>query len=161
MKLSPSGCEEPNGVAQNNSHRPPRRPDKARGFKRHGTVTPNSRRRDRRHPATAWDRDSLTRVTASLTKTNSFDPRRAPTLGSTRDSTLPDPMARTDAKDRTLLHPKLSYFCSRRAPTLRLVSKTKNFLVRSSARTDAGIIKFCLNPIPALKNTSATQRRHG
>ena len=32
-KLSPSGCEEPDGVAQNNSHRPPRRPDRARGLK--------------------------------------------------------------------------------------------------------------------------------
>ena len=46
-KLSPSGCEEPDGVAQNNSHRPPRRPDKARGLKCHGTATPTSRRWDR------------------------------------------------------------------------------------------------------------------
>ena len=30
-KLSPSDCVEPDGVAQNNSHRPPRRLDKARG----------------------------------------------------------------------------------------------------------------------------------
>ena len=52
-KLSPSGCEEPDGVAQNNSHWPPRRPDKARGLKCHGTMTPNSRRWDRRHPAMA------------------------------------------------------------------------------------------------------------
>ena len=33
MKLSPFGCEEPNGVAQNNSHQPPRRPNKAQGLK--------------------------------------------------------------------------------------------------------------------------------
>ena len=46
-KLSPSSCEEPDGVVQNNSHRPPRRPDKARGLKFHGTATPNSRRQDR------------------------------------------------------------------------------------------------------------------
>ena len=52
-KLSPSGCEELDGVAQNNSHRPPRRPDKARGLKCHGTATSNSRRQDRRHPAMA------------------------------------------------------------------------------------------------------------
>ena len=51
-KLSPSGYEEPDGVAQNNSQ-PPRRPNKARGLKCHGTMTPNSRRRDRRHSATA------------------------------------------------------------------------------------------------------------
>ena len=63
-KLSPSGCEELDGVAQNNSHRPPQRPDKARGIKCHGTATPNSHQQDRRHPAMAWDRDSLTRVTA-------------------------------------------------------------------------------------------------
>ena len=43
------------------------------------------------------------------------------------------------------------YPIPRRALTPGLVSKTKNFLVRSSTRTDAGIIKFYLNPIPALK----------
>jgi len=52
-KLSPFGCEEPDGVAQNDSHQPPRRPDRARGLKCQGTVTPNSHRLDRRHPATA------------------------------------------------------------------------------------------------------------
>jgi hypothetical protein len=51
-KLSPSCCEEPDGVAQNNSQ-PARRPDRARGLKCHGTATPNSRRQHRRHPATA------------------------------------------------------------------------------------------------------------
>ena len=53
MKLSPSGCEEPNGVAQRDSHQPPRRPDKARGLKCQGTMTLNSHRRDRQHPAMA------------------------------------------------------------------------------------------------------------
>ena len=43
-KLSPSGCEEPDGVAQNDSHQPPRRPDRAQGLKCQGTATPNSRR---------------------------------------------------------------------------------------------------------------------
>ena len=66
MKLSPFGCEEPDGVAQNNSHRPPLRPDKARGLKCHGIATPNSRRRDRRHPATA-----LGTVTPKLASTGS------------------------------------------------------------------------------------------
>ena len=42
-KLSPSSYEEPDGVAQNDSHQPPRRPDRARGLKCQGTVTPNSR----------------------------------------------------------------------------------------------------------------------
>ena len=63
-KLSPSSCEEPDGVTHTNSHRPPRRPDRARGHKpktlgprlrthvdriydirlRLGTATPNSHR---------------------------------------------------------------------------------------------------------------------
>jgi len=30
-KLSPSDCEEPDGVAQNDSHRPPRRPEQGSG----------------------------------------------------------------------------------------------------------------------------------
>ena len=50
-KLSPSGCEEPDGVAQNNSHRPPRRPDKARGLK----------------CQKPWDRDSELASTGSMT----------------------------------------------------------------------------------------------
>ena len=65
MKLSPFGCEEPDGVAQNDSHQPPRRPDKARGLKCQGTATPNSRRLDRRHPATALG-------TATLNSRNGF-----------------------------------------------------------------------------------------
>ena len=44
MKLSPSGCEEPDGVTHTNSHQPPRRPDRAQGLKCQGTATPNSRR---------------------------------------------------------------------------------------------------------------------
>ena len=52
-KFSPSGCEEPDGVAQNVSHQPLRRPDRAWGLKCQGTTTPDSRRLDRRHPAMA------------------------------------------------------------------------------------------------------------
>ena len=32
-KLSPSGCEEPDGGNAHNSHQPPRRPDRAQGLK--------------------------------------------------------------------------------------------------------------------------------
>ena len=49
-KLSPSGCEEPDRVTHTNSHRPPRRPDRAQG-----------------HKPKPWDCDSKLASTGSMT----------------------------------------------------------------------------------------------
>ena len=43
-KLSPSGCEEPDEVAQNNSHQPHEGLTRLGGVKCQGTATLNSRR---------------------------------------------------------------------------------------------------------------------
>ena len=74
-ELSPSGCEESDGVTHTNSHRPPRRPDKARGAQ-----MPRDRDSELASTGSAtsgygsWDRDSeLTSIGSATSSYGSWD----------------------------------------------------------------------------------------